>query len=550
MAGLQLARNPWQAAWVGSRLLPRRVASVVGRRARGPLSVVASAAAGERERSRRALRAELSGARGRHAGRLLAAAAATGEALPSSVSAPARGGTAAYLAYAAGDVSRAQQALVGDRSPLAGVHRRWLAGERAVLQGNVLDTPRPRVTARAGSAGGVVHLVTNSLPEVQAGYTLRTRGIVGAQQAAGLDVHVCTPPGFPVAQGRLAAEPFVTVDGVPHHRTLRRGLPLGRPDELLEAYAASAAALAARVGASVLHAHSKHVNAQAALVAGARLGLPVVYEVRGFLEDTWRTRGGRADSDFYGWTRATETRCMREATAVVTLSQSMRDDIVARGIDPGAIHVVGNCVPDDHVDNPVDRDGVRERLAIGPDDVVVGTVSTLNDYEGIDVLLEAGALVDSERLVVLVVGDGPALDDLTTLAAAHARTSRTRFILTGRVPHELSRDHTAALDVFALPRRRTPVTRLVAPLKPVTAMGLGVPVVGSDLPPIRELLSDGRGVLVPAADATALATAVRELMDDPAGRKELGEDARAHVRTHLTWSAAARSYRQIYEAAS
>ena len=171
---------------------------------------------------------------------------------------------------------------------------------------------------------------------MQAGYTVRTQGLVDAQRAAGIDAHVCTPPGFPVAQGHLGAAPFTTLAGVPYHRDLAAGRRLDLPDRHLEAYAVTVAALARSVGADVLHAHSKHVNAQAALLAGRRLGVPVVYEARGFLEDTWRTRGGDADSDFYRWTRETETRCLSLADAVVTLSQSMRDDVVARGVDADA----------------------------------------------------------------------------------------------------------------------------------------------------------------------------------------------------------------------
>jgi glycosyltransferase involved in cell wall biosynthesis len=520
------------------------------------VSVIAAAASGERELARRRLTDGLRAADSRRAQVLLAAAAATGQwsavesgdGRPPQSPAPARGGAAAYLAYAAGDVAKAERALVGVHSPFARTHRRWLSGERAVLNGSALDVLEPKRASAAPKGGAVLHVVTNSLPEVQAGYTVRTQGIVAGQRAAGIDAHVCTPPGFPVAQGHLAASPLASLSGVPYHRTVSGACRVDRPDRHLESYAAAVGALARSVGASVLHAHSKHVNAQAALVAGRRLGLPVVYEVRGFLEDTWRSRGGRAASDFYRWSRSTETRCMKLADAVVTLSESMREDIVRRDIDPGSVHVVGNCVPDDHLSAPVDRDGVREGLGIGPDDVVVGTVSTLNDYEGIDVLVEAGGILDDPRLAVLVVGDGPARDRLSARAAELTRAGcRTRFVLTGRVPHARSRDYHAALDVFCLPRLSTPVTDLVAPLKPVEAMGLGIPVVGSDLPPVRELLQEERGVILPPADPEALARAVESLVDDAPRRKEIGEQGRAYVAQERTWSTAARAYRQVYE---
>src|SRR5690606_32817022 len=48
------------------------------------------------------------------------------------------------------------------------------------------------------------------------------------------------------------------------------------------------------------------------------------------------------------------------------------------------------------------------------------------------------------------------------------------------------------------------------------------PVVAYDTPLTRELLGDGRGVLVPAGDVGALEDAVRSLVDDPARREDLG----------------------------
>ena len=73
---------------------------------------------------------------------------------------------------------------------------------------------RHRVTGR------VLHIVTNALPSTSAGYTVRTHQIAVAQRAAGMDPHVMTECGFPVAQGRLDARRTVDLDGVTYHRLL------------------------------------------------------------------------------------------------------------------------------------------------------------------------------------------------------------------------------------------------------------------------------------------------------------------------------------------
>ncbi|RNL75539.1 glycosyltransferase WbuB [Nocardioides marmorisolisilvae] len=388
----------------------------------------------------------------------------------------------------------------------------------------------------------MLHLVTNALPETVAGYTVRTQGIAAAQLAAGHDVHVLSRLGFPVNRGRLEAARTATVDGVPYHRSVPLRLPL-RADVALRSDVEHASRLVRRLQPTVLHAHSNHVNAQVGLALRHRFGIPLVYEVRGFLEETWLSRtGGSPESDFYRLTRQAETRAMQAADAVVTLSESMREAIIGRGVPAERVHLVPNCVDSSWLDAPaVDPD-----LA-GP--FTVGLGSTLNAYEGVDVLIEAVALLREQdtdvRLVVL--GSGPAAADLAELARSRGLGDAARF--TGRVGRDELMAAYRGLDVFCLPRRDLPVTRLVPPIKPVEAMAMGIPVVASDLPPLRELLVGGgaedRGLLVRPDDPEALAAAVSTLTD-AALRRRLGYAGRHWVRETRSWAAAATTYDAIY----
>src|ERR687895_1403760 len=58
----------------------------------------------------------------------------------------------------------------------------------------------------------VLHLVTNALPRTNAGYTVRTHQIALAQRAAGLEPHVVTRLGYPLAQGVADTRPTVNID--------------------------------------------------------------------------------------------------------------------------------------------------------------------------------------------------------------------------------------------------------------------------------------------------------------------------------------------------
>ena len=237
---------------------------------------------------------------------------------------------------------------------------------------------------------------------------------------------MATRCGYPVTQGRIDGRRLVVLDGVPYHRLLpcacRPGPSAGPGARGLEL----AADLTGRLRPGVLHAASNHANARLALGLRERYGLPVVYEVRGFWEDTWLSRhpdaAERASSELYQRNRDLETRCMLAADLVVTLGEAMREEIVARGVPREKILIVPNAVSGEFLRPLPDATTLREELGIKPDEYVPGVVSSLVPHEGIGTLLEATAILRGRGVPVraLIVGDGPERAALQRQAARAA----------------------------------------------------------------------------------------------------------------------------------
>ncbi|MQY04438.1 glycosyltransferase family 4 protein [Actinomadura macrotermitis] len=384
--------------------------------------------------------------------------------------------------------------------------------------------------------GRVLHIVTNALPTTNAGYTVRTHRIASAQRAAGLDPHVLTRLGFPVAQGAADPRPRIEVDGVPYHRLLPWRLP-STARGAIEANVDAASRLVERLRPAVLHAASNHVNAQIALALRERHGVPVVYEVRGFLEESWLSRDPRRDAgrDFYRLSRDLETACMRAADLVVTLGETMRAEIVARGVPAGQVVVIPNGVDEEFLEPLPDGAALRAELGIGPDERVAGTTTSFYGYEGLDTLLEAGAELRRRGRPVrlLLVGDGPERPALMQRAAALGLGDAALF--PGRVPADQVRRYHAVLDAFVVPRRDERVCRLVTPLKPLEAMAGGVPVVASDLPALREIVEPGvTGQLTFPNNPDQLSEVLEKLLYSPSSQ-QMHHAARDWVRRERTW---------------
>ncbi len=396
--------------------------------------------------------------------------------------------------------------------------------------------------------GRVLHLVNDALPATSAGYTIRTHEIALAQQAAGLDPHVVTPSGYPVTQGVIDGRRLVTLDGIPYHRLL----PWRVPDPAQTRWLHQAAQLTTKLRPAILHAASNYTNARVALALGERYLLPVVYEVRGFWEDTWLSRHPNnteelSHSELYRRNRDLETDSMQRADLVVTLGEAMRDEIVARGVPPEKVIIVPNAVSDEFLRPLPDATRLREALGIGTDEHVVGLVSSLVPHEGIGTLLEATKRLRDRGLPVrtLIVGDGPERAALQRQAAALGLGEAAIF--TGRVPAANVREYHALLDVFVVPRTADRVCQLVTPLKPVEAMASGLCVVTSQLKALAEIIKpEVTGVLTTPQDPAALADSLELLVCNPDIRRKLGDNAREWVARDRTWAHNAARYREAY----
>lgn len=401
--------------------------------------------------------------------------------------------------------------------------------------------------------GRVLHLLKIGMPQRQSGYSMRSMYTLTGEARAGLDPVAVTALDFPRTVGVADAPDVDLVGGVRYVHLLRDEIPPHEAwDAYLDAYATALAPVVAAEAPDLIHVHSGNRGYEAALVAlsvGRALDLPVVYEVRGFFESLWTSDTSWAEqAEIFRRRHAQEARCMREASAVVTLSESMKEDIVARGIAADRVHVVANGVDPD-VFVPRERDPDLTRTLGLQDRFVFGYVSNLDHYrEGQELLVDAAVELRRRgvQATALIVGDGSRRALLEAHAARVGAGDAVHF--TGRVAHDEVADYYAQLDVFVIPRIDERAARLVTPLKPYEAMALSVPLVVSDLPALREITGDGqRGETFRTGQAASLADVLQRLHDDPERRRSLASTAREWVVTERDWARNGELYRAIYD---
>lgn len=200
-------------------------------------------------------------------------------------------------------------------------------------------------------------------------------------------------------------------------------------------------------------------------------------------------------------------------------------------------HLPPGVDTDRFVPDPVARAELRTRYGLGQRPVVV-CLSRLVPRKGQDMLIRAWPTV-SRRIpdaTLAIVGGGPYLQTLRQLAHTHGVAADVVF--TGAVPAAELPAHHAMADVFAMPCRTRGAGLDVEGLGIVylEASACGVPVIAGTSGGAPETVLDGQtGTVVDGNDVGAVATAVGDLLADPARAAAMGVAGRHWAVDHWQW---------------
>ena len=397
----------------------------------------------------------------------------------------------------------------------------------------------------AESKPRVMFFLTNAKPYTNSGYTERTQFLLKNLLRCGVPVEGITRLGYPILVGFFPVNEEVVVDGVKYRFLLPRFYPLKKQAQV-EIAVDLLVKEAKKFQATALHTTTDFKNAVIVSRVAERLGIPWIYEVRGELEKTWLSKrpalisDAAATSEFFSLAEQQETEAMKQANAVIALSEVSKSQMIRRGIPSEKILVVPNAISEEEVTRRFNRDNIRSELNLG-NGKIIGAITSLVGYEGIDDLIRAVRHLPD--LECIIVGDGESKMRLEVLARELNVSDRVYF--KGKQPFDAIWKWYAALDVLVVPRKNHEVTRAVTPIKTLMAQALGTPVVASDLPALREV-TGGLAEYCTAEDPASIAAAVeRVLKFDVQSRERLASDGREWVRTR-TWHHNAERLSDLY----
>jgi glycosyltransferase involved in cell wall biosynthesis len=253
----------------------------------------------------------------------------------------------------------------------------------------------------------------------------------------------------------------------------------------------------------------------AAWVVSRLKRIPWVFELRDIWPESIKAVGAMKDSFAIRLLERLEFFLYRQATCIISVTQSFKSALIQRGVDGKKIEVITNGVDLTHF-IPQKKD---QELSIGlglRDRFVAGYIGTHGMAHGLEALLEAAQLIqihpDGENIRILFLGNGAKKAEL--IANAQSRGLTNVLFLDSISKAEVTR-YWSLLDVSIIHLRKTELFTSVIPSKLFECMGMGIPVLhGVAGESAQIVLAEKVGEVFESQNANQLAKLILDLKTD------------------------------------
>jgi len=232
-----------------------------------------------------------------------------------------------------------------------------------------------------------------------------------------------------------------------------------------------------------------------------------------------------------------ERRKNAESDFIVVESRTIRERLIAEGLDGGKIVVALNAVdPEQFKPDAHGRARYREQLRLTDTDILVGYMGSFTWYHDSSRLVLAAKIVKGltdQPVKFVLAGTGKDYDRARSLAEELDLLGSTVFFRPW-VPEDEVPKFLSAFDIAVLPGS----TDIICPIKVQEYMAMELPPIVPDYPCNREVVTDGQtGLLFRPGNEQSLAEKILLLVGDDGLRARLGKQAREQVLERFTWRA-------------
>jgi glycosyltransferase involved in cell wall biosynthesis len=390
----------------------------------------------------------------------------------------------------------------------------------------------------------VLYLVNSTLPFNICGYTIRSHNVVKSIRRSNIDILIVD---------RLIVSNIDKIQEIKYNglsyvllKTKKRVRIFDKisiySNEYIEEYKNKLEQFCRLYKPDIIHTCSNYINPIVGIEVSNKLGIPCLYEVRGFwnisrlsYEPEWENT-----SSYIKYCNL-ELECYNKVNKILALNNTIKDYIIDQGVNEEKFIIVRNGV-DTQLWKPTSiNNNLKGKYNI-TNHTVFGYIGSIVEYEGLDLLIKATSLLISNgyNIKVIIVGKGNThnvkleFDRLVELTNDLGLTDD--IIFTGQIPIDDIKDYYSIIDIICIPRYSKLICELVTPLKIFEAMSMKKVVIASNVSPMEEVIKDKiNGLLHIKDDYNSLADTMSYIIDNSELIDIIGDNARQYVIDNNKW---------------
>jgi len=401
----------------------------------------------------------------------------------------------------------------------------------------------------------VLYLTYSSIEYESYGYTVRTHNLLQNGSGEKYKLYGCTMYGYPYNRDtsyydNRKPSDSTTIDDVTYIKLLdgTDNIYTNNLVDFLKKYVVSVIKLAHKLNVKVIHAASNFWNGIAAVYAAKYLGIKSMYEIRGFWDEaTIAMKPELKNSDYLKMMINLEMKIFNDVDLILTINQPLHDRLLEYKVDDNKIKILYNGVnTEKYKPNEQLRNKLRGELQINSDEIVIGYIGSISDYEGIEYILECvKQLIGTYPVKFVIIGDGMYKDNILSLIKTLKLTNNV--IHMNKMNANDVVKYYNVFDIVAYPRKDNCLCQSTSSYKVFEAMSMAKPIIVSDLLAWKEIIQkDVTGLYCQPDSVDGLLKSFVELIQNPTLRSNLGNSARKWVIENREWSKIGNDLRSMY----
>ncbi len=238
-----------------------------------------------------------------------------------------------------------------------------------------------------------------------------------------------------------------------------------------------------------------------------------------------------------GWNYREYLKLYRQADALIALTQTEKQTLIALGVKEDRVFVTGNGP---NISGTAKAEDFRQQLQIPPHAPLILFLGQKYQYKGFHHLAEAAKIVWSQYPDTYFVFIGP-----RTSFSKKVFTKQTdvRIIELGTVDLQQKTDALAACTLLCLPSTQESFGGVYT-----EAWSFGKPVIGANIPAVSEVIDDEVNGYLVEPKAQDIAEKILYLLNNPSIAKTLGQAGQAKTKDQYSWDKLAQKTEDIYTA--